>query len=77
MSECIVRFSSADDVRRFVAIATRQCFQIDVEAGHMQTSGRCIMGLFCMGLHRPLRVMFPLDADVSGFLQELAPFLVT
>ena len=76
MRECVVRFANADDIRRFVAIATRQRFSVHVEADQMQTNGECIMGMFCMGCNRPLYVRFPAEADASGFLQELQPFLV-
>ena len=77
MRECFVSFASAGDVREFVEIVTRQPFSIRVENDRLQTDGESIMSLFCMGLHRPLRVLYPEDADTAQFLQALRPFLLS
>ena len=40
----------------------------------MQTNGKSILSLCCMGFNRPLRVLYP--ADASNFLQAVEPYLV-
>ena len=74
MGECYVSFASIKDVNEFVSIATRQFFPLHVEDGQMQTDGKSIMSLCCMGLNRPLRVRYPLDQQ--EFLLAVGPYLV-
>ena len=74
MAECFVSFASVKDVHDFVSIATRQFFPLHVENGQMHTDGKSIMSLFCMGLNRPIRVLYPVEEQ--EFLQALRPYLV-
>ena len=74
LHECYVSFSSVNDVHDFVCIITQLLFPIRVERGQMQTNGRSVLGLCCMGLNCPLRVLYPEDAP--GFLQAVKPYLV-
>lgn len=75
MRECFVSFASVEDVHRFVSITTQQFFSVHVENGQMQTNGKSIMSLCSMGLNRPLRVLYPAEAE--GFLQAVSPYLVS
>lgn len=77
MCECYVRFTSADDVKNFVSIATKQYFPIHVERGNLKTSATAIMSLFSMGLNCTLRVILG-DAGegADAFLSQVQPYLV-
>ena len=74
MAECFVSFTSVKDVHDFVSIATRQFFPLHVENGQMQTDGKSIMSLCCMGLNRPIRVLYPVEEQ--AFLQAVEAYLV-
>ena len=76
MREYYVSFASAREVHEFVTIATKQFFSIHVERENLRTDAKSIMGLFSMGLNRPLRVMISADADASHFLSAVQPYLV-
>ena len=77
MRECYVRFTSADDVKNFVSIATKQYFPIHIERGDLKTSATAIMSIFSMGLNCPLRVVLS-DAGerAEAFLSQVQPYLV-
>ena len=77
MRECYVSFASVTEVHEFVTIATRHLFPIRVETENRSTDAKSIMGLFSMGLHRPLRVTTAdTGADAAHFFSALQPYLV-
>ena len=77
MPECFVQFQTVEDVREFVSLATRFLHPVQVTRGNYSVSATSIMGLFSMGLNRPLRVtVLDRDADPSGFFSDLGPFRV-
>ena len=74
MRECYISFGSADQIRDFVSLATRQPCPVRVEREGYATVATSIMGLFGMGLHTLLRVMAPDVPEMAEFFTELAVY---
>lgn len=75
MQECYVLFQNVSDIRDFVALATKQRFEIRVEQGNLRSSATSIMSIFSMGLNRPVHVLVADDkADAATFFQAVRVF---
>jgi len=74
LHECYLSFSSVDEIRDFVSLATRQTFPITLESGSLRVRATAIMSIFSMGLHTPLRIAMPKTPETATFLSAIAPY---
>ena len=74
MRDCYLSFSTVDEIREFVSLATRQSFPIEIEHGSHRASATAIMSLFCMGLHTPVHVVAPNVPESISFFTAIASY---
>ena len=71
----IVMLKSVEDVNKFVAIAGKYDFDIDLISGRYSVNGKSIMAVFSLDLTKPIKVE-PQVENSSKLFKELTPFMV-
>ena len=69
------RLSLAENVKRFVDIASRHPYEIDVRGGRHVVDGKSIPGILSLDLSKQLLVEIYCD-DCADMEMEISPFLV-
>lgn len=75
MKEYKVRIDSIEDVKNFVAAASKFDFDIDLRSGRYAIDAKSIMGLFSVDLSKELTVVAHTE-DTAGFEQAFGHFIV-
>ncbi len=76
MKEFLVRLSSFEEVKRFVALTSRYPYPVHAVCADKRTNAKSLIGLFSMDLSRPVTVRAEGGAaDTDLLLQEAAQFL--
>ena len=70
------RLSLAENVKRFVRIASSHPYEIDVRGGRHVVDGKSIAGILSLDLSKSVVVEI-FDDDCSDLEREIAPFLVS
>ena len=75
MKNAMIRLSSIQDVRNFVAIVTKYNIDIDLSSGRYVVDAKSIMGIFSLDLSKPIALEAHTD-DASAFFAKIKPFIV-
>lgn len=71
-----VKFSSLDDVREFVSLATLQPYEVSVVDGERVVSADSFMEMFTINFTHPLEVAVDGTENVGRFAKAAARFIV-
>ena len=70
-----IKLLTVKDVQKFVGIAIRQEFDIDLSSGRYVVDAKSIMGIFSLDLTDKIKVVADTD-NIDALKAELAEFIV-
>lgn len=70
-----IKLLTVKDVQKFVSIAIRQEFDIDLSSGRYVVDAKSIMGIFSLDLTDKIKVVADTD-NIDALKAELAEFIV-
>ena len=78
MKNAMIRLSSIQDVRNFVAIVTKYNIDIDLSSGRYVVDAKSIMGIFSLDLLNPITLSAHTndEAEEKALFEELKPYIV-
>ena len=75
MKRVTVQLCSISDIKKFVNIANRFSFDIDLTSGRYVVDAKSIMGIFSLDLSKPIQVEIH-NNECDEFLKETEQFFV-
>lgn len=75
MQKMMIRLSTIEDIRNFVATVIGFDFEIDLCSGRYVIDAKSIMGIFSLDLASPIELVAHTDA-ADVLTEKLAPFAV-
>jgi phosphotransferase system HPr-like phosphotransfer protein len=70
-----ILLKDAENVKKFVNVATKYPFDVDILQSRYVVDGKSILGMFSLDLRAPMQLQaFAEDAD--EFLREIAEFII-
>lgn len=72
-----ISLKTIDDIKNFVAAATKCAGDIDLSSGRYVVDAKSIMGIFSLDLTKPIILSVPESVDASAFLNEIKSLIVT
>lgn len=75
MKSVCIKLGLADEIKKFVAIAEKYDFDIDIRSGRHSVNAKSLLGIFSLDLSQQLVVEI-LTNDCENFLQDIAEFIV-
>lgn len=75
MKKYLIRLSSIEDIRNFVAAVLAFDFDIDLCSGRYIIDAKSIMGIFSLDLMNPIELVAHTE-KVADLEEKIAPFLV-
>lgn len=71
MEKYLVKFSSLEDVQKFVNTADKCNFKIDIRYAHYMIDGKSIIGVVSLGLDNTIEVIcYEHDSNFEQFLEQ-------
>ncbi len=76
MKDLTIRLTMmTDDVKRFVAIANRYPYDIDLCSGRYVVDAKSLLGIFSIDLSKPIKMTIYSD-DCDDLLKEIRPYII-
>lgn len=75
MVEKMIKLSSVDDVRRFTNVLTEKNLKVSLTNGRYTVDGRSIMGIFCLNLSQPLKLISESDECEEELYKAIGDFI--
>ena len=76
MKDVMIRLTMmTDDVKRFVAIANRYPYDIDLCSGRYVVDAKSLLGIFSIDLSKPIRMTIYND-NCDDLLREIRPYII-
>ncbi len=75
MKELEIKLSMNEDVKELVKITNRYSCDIDLQSGRYVIDAKSILGIFCLDLTKPVRVLIHSD-ECDGLIEDLEPYRV-
>ena len=74
MKSVMIRLSLVENVNKFVNTVSRYPFEMDLRAGRHVVDAKSILGIFSLGLSRPITLDIYSD-ECDKLLEEIKPFM--
>ncbi|MCQ2449163.1 MAG: HPr family phosphocarrier protein [Clostridia bacterium] len=74
MLEKKLLLNNMDKLRRFVAIASKQSYDVELVSGRFHADGKSMLGIFALDLTRPVS-MVAHGESCGDLLRQIQPFL--
>ena len=75
MKEFEIKLSLNEDVKELVKITNRYSCDIDLQSGRYVIDAKSILGIFCLDLTKPVRVLIHSD-ECEGLMKDLEPYRI-
>ncbi|MBQ9008268.1 MAG: HPr family phosphocarrier protein [Clostridia bacterium] len=66
---------TTDDVKKFVAIASRYPYDIDLRSGRYVVDAKSLLGIFSIDLSKPITMTIYSDS-CEDLLEEIKPYII-
>ena len=73
MKEYYIRLSLSEDIKDFVKITNKYCYDIDLQSGRYIINAKSILGIFSLDLAKPVQVLIHSD-NCDDLIEELKPY---
>jgi hypothetical protein len=74
MVSYLIKLDTFDKIKRFISIAEKLDYDIDLISGRYVVDGKSIMGIFSLDLSKPIEVHIPESIDINP--KELSEFMI-
>ena len=75
MKSAVIDLKMVENVKKFVSIAHKYNFNIDLRSGRHVVDGKSILGIFSLDLSKPI-ILEVYSDDCEELLEELSPMLL-
>lgn len=74
MVNYLIKLDTFDKIKRFISIAEKLEYDIDLISGRYVVDGKSVMGIFSLDLSKPIEVHIPEGRDINP--KELSEFMI-
>lgn len=74
MYTATISLSNIDTVKKFVNVANKYDFSVNLHSDKYVVNGKSIMGIFSLNLSKPVRLEIPDDCS-QEFINDIKPFI--
>ena len=71
-----ISLNSIDKVKSFVNAITQYEYDFDLISGRYVIDAKAIMGIFSLGLSKPIDLAIHAEANVDEIMETLKPYLI-